>query len=89
MVYDQQSALEASGQSITLEDPGVFYFFCIMQQGHTVEEGEKSLQEEIERLKTQPVSTASSRSRRTSSSPAWCSNARPTSTGRAPSGMPR
>jgi zinc protease len=29
-----------------------------MQQGHTVEEGEKSLEEEIDRLKTQPVSTA-------------------------------
>jgi zinc protease len=58
MVYDQQMALQAGGQSITLEDPGVFWFYAIMQQGHTVDEGEKSLQEEIERLKTQPVSTA-------------------------------
>jgi len=58
MVYEQQTALEAGGQSITLEDPGVFYFFSIMQQGHTAEEGEKALQEEIDRLKTQPVSTA-------------------------------
>jgi zinc protease len=58
MVYEQQMALQASGQTITLEDPGVFYFYSIMQQGHTVEEGEKSLEEEIERLKTQPVSTA-------------------------------
>jgi zinc protease len=58
MVYDQQIALQAGGQAITLEDPGVFYFFSIMQQGHTVEEGEKSLEEEIDRLKTQPVTTA-------------------------------
>jgi zinc protease len=58
MVYDQQISLQAGGQTITLEDPGVFYFFSIMQQGHTVEEGEKSLEEEIDRLKTQPVSTA-------------------------------
>jgi zinc protease len=58
MVYDQQIALQAGGQSITLEDPGVFWFYAILQQGHTVEEGEKSLLEEIERLKTQPVSTA-------------------------------
>jgi zinc protease len=58
MVYDQQISLQAGGQAITLEDPGVFYFFSIMQQGHTVEEGEKSLEEEIDRLKTQPVSTA-------------------------------
>lgn len=58
MVYERQIALQASGQSITLEDPGVFYFFSILQKGHTAEEGEKSLEEEIERLKTQPVSTA-------------------------------
>jgi zinc protease len=58
MVYEQQSALQAGGQAIILEDPGVFYFFSILQQGHTAEEGEKSLEEEIERLKTQPVSAA-------------------------------
>jgi zinc protease len=58
MVYEQQIALQAGGQSITLEDPGVFWFYAIMQQGHTPAEGEKSLQEEIERLQTQPVSTA-------------------------------
>ena len=58
LVYDQQIALQASGQSILLEDPGVFYFFSILQQGHPPDEGEKSLVEEIERLKTQPVSTA-------------------------------
>jgi zinc protease len=55
MVYEQQIALQAGGQSLTLEDPGVFYFFSIMQQGHTVEEGEKSLGEEIEKLQNQPV----------------------------------
>jgi zinc protease len=55
MVYEQQIALQASGQSLTLEDPGVFYFFTILQQGHTVAEGEKSLVEEIERLQSQPV----------------------------------
>jgi len=58
MVYEQQSAIAAGGQSFLLEDPGIFYFFTILQQCHTAEEGEKSLQEEIERLKTQPVSTA-------------------------------
>ncbi|HJX28674.1 MAG TPA: insulinase family protein, partial [Thermoanaerobaculia bacterium] len=56
MVYDQQIALQASGQTITLEDPGVFFFFAILQQGHTVEEGEKALVEEMERLQNQPVS---------------------------------
>lgn len=56
MVYEQQIALQASGQTITLEDPGVFFFFAILQQGHTVEEGEKALIEEMERLQNEPVS---------------------------------
>jgi zinc protease len=56
LVYDQQIALEAGGQALTLEDPGVFFFFVILQQGHTVEEGEASLAEEIARLQSQPVS---------------------------------
>jgi zinc protease len=55
MVYEQQIALQAGGQAITLEDPGVFFFYAIMQQGHAVDEGEKSLEEEIERLKKEPV----------------------------------
>jgi len=56
MVYEQQIALQAGGQALTLENPGVFYFFAIVQQGHTVEEGEKSLAEEVEKLQSQPVS---------------------------------
>jgi zinc protease len=55
MVYEQQVALQASGESLALEDPGLFYFFAILQQGHTVEEGEKALVEEVEKLQTQPV----------------------------------
>jgi zinc protease len=55
MVYEQQIALQAGGQTVALEDPGVFFFFAILQQGHTAEEGEKSLAEEIERLQNQPV----------------------------------
>ena len=56
MVYEQQIALQAGGQALVLEDPGVFYFYAILQQGHTAEEGEKSLAEEIARLQSQPVS---------------------------------
>lgn len=56
MVYEQQIALQASGEAFALEDPGIFFFFSILQQGHTVEEGEKSLTEEITRLQTEPVS---------------------------------
>jgi zinc protease len=55
MVYEQQVALQAGGESLALEDPGAFYFYSILQQGHTVEEGEKALVEEIEKLQNQPV----------------------------------
>jgi zinc protease len=58
MVYEQQSALQAAGQNVILEDPGAFFFFAIMQPGHTAEEGEKSLMEEVERLKREPVPAA-------------------------------
>jgi zinc protease len=55
MVYDQQIALQAGGQTIVLEDPGVFFFFAILQGEHTVQEAEASLQEEVVRLQTTPV----------------------------------
>ncbi len=55
MVYDQQIALEAGGQTIILDDPGVFFFFAILQAGKTPEEAEKALAEEAERLRAEPV----------------------------------
>jgi zinc protease len=55
MVYERQTALEAGGQTIVLEDPGVFFFFAILQGSHTVAEGEAGLQEEVARLQTEPV----------------------------------
>ncbi len=55
MVYEQQMAVAAAGQTLSLEDPGVFAFFAIMNQGKSAEEGEKSLLEEIRRLKEEPV----------------------------------
>jgi zinc protease len=56
LVYDQQIAISAGGQAIILQDPGVFFFFTILQAGQPPEAGEKSLAEEVERLKSQPVS---------------------------------
>ena len=56
LVYEQQIALQAGGDAMVQEDPGVFYFYAILQQGHTAEEGEASLAEEIARLQSQPVS---------------------------------
>jgi len=55
LVYDQQIALQAGGETIVLEDPGVFFFFAILQAGKTVEEAEKSLAEEAQRLIDEPV----------------------------------
>ena len=55
LVYDQQIALQAGGETIVLEDPGVFFFFAILQAGKTVEEAETSLAEEAQRLIAEPV----------------------------------
>jgi predicted Zn-dependent peptidase len=55
LVYDQQIALQAAGLTFALEDPGAFIFFTIMNQGREAAEGEASLLEEVERLKTEPV----------------------------------
>lgn len=56
LVYEQQIAIGAGGQAIVLEDPGVFFFYAIAQAGQSHEASEKSLTEEIERLKSEPVS---------------------------------
>ncbi|HEX7184156.1 MAG TPA: pitrilysin family protein [Thermoanaerobaculia bacterium] len=58
MVYDRQIAIEASGEALVLEDPGVFYFFLILQQGQKPEEGEKAIEEEVARILNEPVSAA-------------------------------
>jgi zinc protease len=55
MVYQDQSALAVAGDCFALEDPGLFFTFAIMQPGHTAEEGQLSMFEEIEKLKREPV----------------------------------
>ncbi len=55
MVYEDQMAVAAAGQTLALEDPGVFAFFAFMNQGKSAEEGEKTLSEEIQKLKEEPV----------------------------------
>ncbi len=56
LVYDTQIALQAAGQALVLDDPGVFFFFAIMNAGNATEDGEAALLEEVERLKSEPVS---------------------------------
>jgi len=55
MVYQDQSALAVAGDCFSLEDPGLFFTFAIMQPGHTAEEGQMSLFEQIDKLKQEPV----------------------------------
>jgi predicted Zn-dependent peptidase len=45
----------AFGQAHLIEDPNLFYAVAIVQAGHTPEEAAKALIDEIERLKTEPI----------------------------------
>lgn len=55
MVYDKQMAVAAGGETIVLEDPGVFFFYAILQMGQKPEDGEKELLAEVTRLQDEPV----------------------------------
>ncbi len=105
MVYDKQMALQAGGQTVLLEDPGVFFFFSILQAGQKPEAAEKELQAEVDRLKSEPVSedelakaknqliagliSATSRSSTVSSPSTRRSPPRTSSARRAPTSAPR
>jgi zinc protease len=58
MVYERQMAVDVGGNVFRLEDPGIFYFFAILQQGQKPDAGETALQEEVDRLRNQPVPAA-------------------------------
>jgi len=55
MVYQDQSALGVSGDCFSLEDPGLFFVFAVMQPGKSAQEGQQTIFSEIEKLKKQPV----------------------------------
>jgi zinc protease len=57
MVYEKQMAVAAGGDAILLEDPGVFFFYSILQGGKP-EDGEKELIAGAEELRSTPVSEA-------------------------------
>lgn len=58
MIYEKQMAVEAGGQTFALEDPGVFFFFAILQDGQKPEDGEKELLAAVDKLRGEPVSDA-------------------------------
>jgi zinc protease len=55
LVYEKQIAIQAAGQAIELEHPGVFFFYGILQSGQKPELGEQELVAEIGRLQSEPV----------------------------------
>ena len=55
LVYERGIALAAFGSGNIVEEPNLFFTAAIVQPGHTLEEAEKALVEELERLKNEPV----------------------------------
>ncbi|MBI2462107.1 MAG: insulinase family protein [Candidatus Rokubacteria bacterium] len=56
LVYEQRLALDAGGDySFLASDPDLFTFYASVLPGKTVEEVERALLAEVERLKTEPV----------------------------------
>jgi len=55
LVYNEQIALFAGGEYGPNEQEGTFYAYAAMQPGNTTAAGEKSLYDEIEKLKNEPV----------------------------------
>jgi len=57
LVYSKQIALAAGGGYTPIQtDPELFYFYAQLKPGSTTEEAETALNEEIERIKREPVS---------------------------------
>jgi zinc protease len=56
LVYNKRLALTAFGQGNITEDPNLFFAVAIVQPGRTVQEAEKALIAELEKLKSEPVS---------------------------------
>src|SRR6202162_486459 len=54
LVYKEQIAVQAAGFGAFSEDPNLFWAYAIMNQGHSAEEGEKSLVGVLDGLKAQP-----------------------------------
>jgi zinc protease len=58
LVYDKGIALAAFGGGNIIEDPNLFFAVAIVQPGHTTDEAAKALIEELDRLRTEPITAA-------------------------------
>src|SRR6187397_697231 len=56
LVYERQLAVTAFGGANLIEDPNLFYAVAIVQPGKSPDDAIKALIEELERLKTEPIS---------------------------------
>ena len=56
LVYEEQSAVSAFGQGNLIEDPNLFYAVAVVAPGQAPAAAERGLIEELERLKTEPIS---------------------------------
>ena len=55
LVYEKQLAVAAFGNANLIEDPNLFYAVAIVQPGHSTDEVASTLIEELDRLKTEPI----------------------------------
>jgi len=58
LVYDEQIAVSAFGQGHIIEDPNLFYAVALVSPGRSMEQAERALIEEFDRLKDEPISDA-------------------------------
>jgi zinc protease len=56
LVYEKQMSVAAGGQTLALEDPGLFFFYAILQAGQKPDDGEKELLDAVDKLRNEPVS---------------------------------
>jgi zinc protease len=56
LVYEDQLAVQASGEGNFTEDPNLFFAIAVMNQGHTAEEGEKAIRSVLDTMKATAVS---------------------------------
>jgi len=56
LVYETGIASSAAGVGQLTEHPNLFYAFAVVQPGHTPAEAERALVQELDRLRTEPVS---------------------------------
>jgi predicted Zn-dependent peptidase len=55
LVYEERSAVAAFGQANLIEHPNLFYAVAMVQPGHTPEAVARSLIDELDRMKAEPV----------------------------------